>query len=76
MAKITNYAALLFGIAMFAIVASPSLSGVAFAEGKDGKNDDTPSTALTAPNAVCGNHLCSPGETPQHPTPVIPVRVH
>ena len=76
MAKIANYVALLFAIAMFAIVASPSFSGVAFAEGKDGKYDDTPSTALTDPNVVCGNHKCAPGESSQNPTPVTPVGVH
>ena len=76
MAKIANYTALLFAIAMFAIVANQSSSAVAFAEGKDGRYDDTPSTALTDPKVVCGDHKCAQGESPQDPTPVTPVRGH
>jgi len=76
MAKIANYVALLFAIAMFAIVANQSSSAVAFAEGKDGRYDDTPSTALTDPKVVCGDHKCAQGESPQDPTPVTPVRGH
>jgi hypothetical protein len=76
MAKITSYREMVFAIAMFAIVANLSLSGVAFAEHGDGTYHDSPLTALTDPNTVCGNHLCAPGESSQNPTPVIPVRVH
>jgi len=74
MAKIVSYAALFFAMAMIAIVASPSFSGAAFGEIKEAKSYDTPSTATTAPNVVCGNHLCAPGELPQHPPIVLPVK--
>jgi hypothetical protein len=76
MAKIASYKEMVFAIVMFAIVVNLSLSGVAFAEHRDGTYDDTPLTALTDPSAVCGNHLCAPGESSQNPTHVIPVRTH
>ncbi len=74
MAKMTNYATLFFAIAMFAIVANQSLSGVAYAVNVYSTNPPTPVTVLTDPNVVCGNHLCAAGETPQHPAVVVPVK--
>jgi hypothetical protein len=74
MAKTTNYATLFFAIAMFAIVANQSLSGVAYAVNVYSSNSITPVTSLTDPNVVCGNHLCAPGEMPHHPTVVAPLK--
>jgi hypothetical protein len=75
MAKTLNYMAVLFAIAMFALV--PSLnSGVAFADDQDGKYSHTHVTATWNPGFVCGDHKCAPGEIPQPPKAVEPVRTH
>jgi F0F1-type ATP synthase membrane subunit a len=73
MAKTTNYAALFFAVAMFAIVANQGLSGVAYAVMVHSSNPPTPVTSSTDPYIVCGNHLCTPGEMPHHPAKVVPV---
>ncbi len=76
MAKIGNYLALLFAIAMFALVSSPSFSGIAFADDNNGMYSHSHITALWDNSLVCGDHKCAPGEMPQHPKPVEPVRAH
>ncbi len=76
MARTLNYMALLFAIAMFAIVPSLSFSGIAFADDQDGKYSHTHATATWNPGLVCGDHKCAAGEMPQHPKAVEPVRAH
>jgi hypothetical protein len=76
MAKIVNHAALLFAIAMFAIAASPSFAGSAFAEDPNGLYSHSHITASWDNGLVCGDHKCAPGEMPQHPKPVEPIRAH
>jgi hypothetical protein len=76
MAKTLNYMALLFAIAMFALVPSLNFSGVAFADDQDGKYSHTHVTASWNPGFVCGDHKCAPGEIPQAPKAVEPVRSH
>jgi len=73
MAKIVNGTALLFAIAMFAI-ASPSFAGSAFAEDPNGLYSHSHATALWDNGLVCGDHKCAPGEMPQNPTVVSPVK--
>lgn len=73
MAKIVNYAALLFATAMF-VVLSPSLAGSAYAYLGDGHHTYITATVLTNPNLVCGNHICASGEMPQHLPVVTPVK--
>src|SRR5713226_7831639 len=74
MAKIANYAALFFAMAIFAIT-SANLLGPAFAwTVSNGSYSHEHVTNLTNPNAVCGNHLCASGEIPQHPPVVTPVK--
>ncbi len=73
MAKITNYAALLFAI-LLAIVLQPSLSDIAFAYVQNDMYSHSHATALTDPNLVCGDHICSPGETSHNPKAVEPVK--
>lgn len=66
MARTANYAALLFTIAMFAIV--QSLAGYAFATSQD--DSATHQTATWDHGLVCGDHKCAPGEMP-HPPPIV-----
>jgi len=74
MAKIVNHAALLFAIAMFAIAASPSFAGSAFAEDPNGLYSHSHITASWDNGLVCGDHKCAVGEMPQNPTVVTPVK--
>jgi hypothetical protein len=76
MVKIANYAALLFSIAMLALVISPSVTGIAFADDEEGSYSHSHLTASWDHGVVCGDHKCAPGEMPQHPKPVEPVRAH
>jgi hypothetical protein len=76
MAKTQSYMALLFAIAMFALVPSPSFSSIAFADDQDGKYSHSHVTALWDHGFVCGDHKCAPGEIPQPPKAVEPVRAH
>ena len=76
MAKIVNYTALLFSIAMLALVTSPSVTDIAFADDQDGTYSHSHVTASWDNGLVCGDHKCAPGEMPQHPKPVEPVRAH
>jgi len=72
MARIVNYTALLFAIAMFAIV--QSLSGTAFAINQGGSYSHSHETATWNHGLVCRDHKCAPGEMPQHPPVVVPVK--
>ena len=74
MAKIANDTALLFAIAMFAIAVIPSFAGSAFAEDPNGLYSHSHITTLWDSSLVCGDHKCAPGEMPQHPPTVIPVK--
>ncbi|HYL65807.1 MAG TPA: hypothetical protein VEU72_01485 [Nitrosopumilaceae archaeon] len=74
MAK-TNYMAL-FAIAMFALVPGLNFSGIAFADDQEGQYSHTHVTATWDPGFVCGDHKCAPGEIPQPPKAVEPVRAH
>jgi hypothetical protein len=74
MAKTLNYMALLFAIAMFALVPSLNFSGVAFADDQDGRYSHQHLTASWDHGLVCGDHRCAPGEFPQHPPAVVPVK--
>ncbi len=74
MAKIASYRPLFFAMAMFAMVANLSFTGSAFAEDPNGLYSHSHITALWDPNLVCGNHLCAPGEMPQHVPVVTPVK--
>ncbi len=76
MAKLANGTALFFAITIFAIAASSSFSGVAFADDQDGKYSHSHVTALWDNSLVCGDHKCAHGEMPQHPKAVEPVRAH
>jgi hypothetical protein len=71
----SNYKKLALAITIFVAAAGLSVASPAFAV-QDNSAYHTPATALTDPNLVCGNHPCGPGETPQAPFPVIPVRGH
>jgi len=75
MVKIVNYTALLFSIAMF-VVLSTNTTGIAFADDQDGSYSHSHVTASWDHGLVCGDHKCAPGEMPQHPKPVEPVRAH
>jgi hypothetical protein len=74
MAKIASYTALFFAMGMFAIVANLGFAGSAFAQDPNGLYSHSHITALWDPNLVCGNHICAPGEMPQHPPVVVPVK--
>jgi hypothetical protein len=74
MAKIASDKAMFFAIAIFAVAASPSFAGSAFADDPNGLYSHSHTTALWDPNLVCGNHICVLGEMPQHPSIVIPVK--
>ena len=74
MAKIVDYTALLFVTAMFAIAASSSFAGSAFAEDPNGLYSHSHVTALWDNGLVCGDHRCAPGEMPRNPTIVSPVK--
>lgn len=67
MAKTVNYKALFFALAIFAI-ASANLVGSASAWSVNNNYySHEHLTNVPNPGAVCGNHKCAPGETPQHP---------
>jgi hypothetical protein len=66
-------ALLLLPIALFAIGLTPIFSGVAFADDRDNEYSHQHITALWNHGLVCGDHKCVPGESPQNPSPVIPV---
>ena len=72
MARTLNYMALLFAIAMFAIV--QSLSGTAFAINQGGSVSHAHETSTWEHGLICGDHKCAPGETPHNPTVVTPVK--
>lgn len=74
MARIVNYTVLLFATAMFAISLSPILAGSAFAEDPNGLYSHSHITASWDNGLVCGDHKCAPGETPQSPPVVLPVK--
>ncbi len=75
MAKMANYMALFFSITMF-VVLSPGVTAIAFAYDQDGRYSHSHVTVLWDNGLVCGDHKCAPGEMPQHPKPVEPVRAH
>ncbi|MBI3639042.1 MAG: hypothetical protein HY223_01875 [Thaumarchaeota archaeon] len=74
MAKIANYGILLLPIAIFAIGLSSTFSGVAFADDQENQYSHSHITATWDHGLVCGNHKCAPGETPQNPPVVTPVK--
>ena len=74
MAKIVNYAILLFAIAVFAIVQSQNLAGTAFGINQGGSYSHSHETATWDHGLVCGDHRCAPGELPHNPPVVVPVR--
>ncbi|MFZ1075818.1 MAG: hypothetical protein WAN47_00120 [Nitrosotalea sp.] len=75
MAKIVCYKLLLCAVAMFVIAIGPSLLTSAFAlTVSNGYYSHSHVTALTDPNLVCGNQLCTPGEMPHHPIVVVPAK--
>ena len=76
MARTLNYMALLFAIAMFALVPTLSFSSIAFADDQDGKYSHPHVTASWDNGFVCGDHKCAFGEIPQPPKAVEPVRAH
>ena len=71
MAKIVNYAILLFAIAVFAIVPSQSLAGTAYAINQGGSVSHLHETATWDHGLVCGDHKCAPGEMPRNPPVVV-----
>jgi len=68
MARIANYGALLFAMAMFVLV--QSLSGTAFAINQAGSVSHSHETSTWDHGLVCGDHKCAPGEMP-HPPPIV-----
>ena len=76
MASIANYGILLLPIAIFAIGLSSTFSGIAFADDQNNQYSHTHATATWNPGLVCGDHACAPGEIPQPPKTVEPVRAH
>ena len=68
MARIANYGALLFAMAMFVLV--QSLSGTAFAINQAGSVSHAHETSTWDHGLVCGDHKCAPGEMP-HPPPIV-----
>lgn len=74
MARVANYAILFFAIAMFALTTSTVLLGSAFALTATYDYSHEHTTDLTNPGTVCGDHVCAPGEMPQGPSVVTPVK--
>jgi hypothetical protein len=75
MAKIVNYKLLLFTVATFVIISSPNLLGSASAwTVSNNYYSHQHSTVLTNPSTICGDHKCAPGEIPQQPPVVTPVK--
>ena len=74
MAKVPNFGMLLLPIAIFAFGLSSTFSGVAFADDQDGQYSHSHITALWKRGLVCGDHKCAPGETPQIPPGIQPVK--
>ncbi len=74
MAKIVNHTALLLTVATLAIGLSSTFAGVAFADDQDGRYSHQHITASWNHGLVCGDHRCAPGELPQHPPAVVPVK--
>ena len=76
MAKMSNLKSLLLTLAVFAIGLSSTFVGLAFADDQDGRYSHSHITALWDNGLVCGDHRCLPGQTPQYPAPVVPIRGH
>ncbi len=76
MAKMTNYTRLFLSIAVFAMGLSSTFSGFAFANDQNGMYSHSHVTASWDHGLVCGDHKCTPGQLPQNPPPVIPIRGH
>lgn len=74
MAKMTSPTALLLTLAVFAIGVISTFGGLAFADDQDGKYSHQHTTASRDYSLVCGDHKCAPGETPQNPHVVVPVK--
>ena len=74
MAKIINLNVFLLAIAVFAIGLNSTFAVGAFADDKDASYSHQHITVTWDNNLVCGDHKCAPGETPQYPHPVLPVR--
>jgi hypothetical protein len=76
MVKILNLKALLLTLIVFTIGVSSTFVGNAFAEDPNGLYSHSHITASWDHSFVCGDHKCAPGEMPQHPKPVEPIRAH
>jgi hypothetical protein len=74
MAKILNLGPLFLTLAVFAIGASLTFVGLAFADDQDNRYSHQHITASWDHNLVCGDHKCVPGETPQPPQVIVPVK--
>jgi hypothetical protein len=76
MAKTANLKTLFLTLAVFTIGVSSTFVGLAFADDQDGRYSHSHITASWDNVLVCGDHRCSPGQTPQYPAPVVPIRGH
>jgi len=76
MAKMASLKSLLLTLVVFAIGLSSTLVGPVFADDQDGRYSHQHITALWDHGLVCGDHRCSPGQAPQYPAPVVPIRGH
>ena len=74
MAKIVNLSVFLLVIAVFAIGLDSTFVLSAFADDKYASYSHQHITSTWDNSLVCGDHKCAPGETPQYPHPVLPVR--
>ncbi|TLX95188.1 MAG: hypothetical protein E6K91_03695 [Thaumarchaeota archaeon] len=72
--KMTNYMVLLFTMAIFAAGLGSTFAGSAYADDQGGRYSHSHETATWNHGLVCGDHKCAPGETPQNPPAVVPVK--
>ncbi len=74
MAKMASLKSLLLTLAVFAIGLSSTFVAPASADDQDGRYSHSHITASWAHGIVCGDHKCAPGEAPQNPPVVVPVK--
>jgi hypothetical protein len=69
-----NLKTLSLTLAVSMIAISSSFSGVVFADDQDGRYSHQHITVSWDHSLVCGDHKCAPGEAPQNPRVVVPVK--
>ncbi len=71
-----EYRKLILAMAVVLMGSTLTFSGIAFAEDKDNDYSHQHITATWNHGLICGDHKCAPGESPQNPSPVVPVVKH